>query len=64
MYATVFCRIYAAMFMRDGQVGVPGAFTGTCSAQLPGYIKAYPHFKEKGIENIHVVAVNDVFVMK
>ncbi|KAI0363704.1 Redoxin [Pilatotrama ljubarskyi] len=45
-------------------VGVPGAFTGTCSAQVPGYIKAYDQFKAKGVENIYVVAVNDVFVMK
>ncbi|KAI0776860.1 Redoxin [Trametes elegans] len=44
-------------------VGVPGAFTGTCSAQVPGYIKAYPQFKEKGVDNIYIVGVNDVFVM-
>ncbi|EPS93085.1 hypothetical protein FOMPIDRAFT_1026636 [Fomitopsis schrenkii] len=45
-------------------VGIPGAFTGTCSAQIPGYIKAYPQFKEKGVDNIYVVAVNDVFTLK
>ncbi|KAF9003106.1 Redoxin [Cyathus striatus] len=45
-------------------VGVPGAFTGTCSAQIPGYIKKFAQFQEKGITNIYVVAVNDVFVMK
>ncbi|KAI0075025.1 Redoxin [Panus rudis PR-1116 ss-1] len=45
-------------------VGVPGAFTGTCSAQIPGYIKAYEQFKEKGVKDIYVVAVNDVFVLK
>ncbi|RPD58297.1 Redoxin [Lentinus tigrinus ALCF2SS1-7] len=45
-------------------VGVPGAFTGTCSAQVPGYIKAYEQFKQRGVDNIYVVAVNDVFVMK
>ncbi|KAI0328929.1 Redoxin [Cubamyces sp. BRFM 1775] len=45
-------------------VGVPGAFTGTCTAQVPGYINAYEQFKAKGIDNIYVVAVNDVFVMK
>ncbi|KAI0686877.1 Redoxin [Cytidiella melzeri] len=45
-------------------VGVPGAFTGTCSRQIPGYIEAYKQFQEKGISNIYVVAVNDVFVMK
>ncbi|KZT01681.1 Redoxin [Laetiporus sulphureus 93-53] len=45
-------------------IGVPGAFTGTCSAQIPGYIRHYDKFKEKGIDNIYVVAVNDVFVLK
>ncbi|KAH9840756.1 Redoxin [Rhodofomes roseus] len=49
---------------RNVFVGVPGAFTGTCSAQIPGYIKAYDQFKQKGIENIYVVAVNDVFTLK
>ena len=57
-------RMYATVFMGTGQVGVPGAFTGTCSAQVPAYIKTYPQFKEKGVDNIYVVAVNDVFVMK
>ncbi|GBE85759.1 Putative peroxiredoxin [Sparassis crispa] len=45
-------------------VGVPGAFTGTCSAQVPGYINAYEKFTAKGVRNVYVVAVNDVFVMK
>lgn len=46
------------------KVGVPGAFTGTCSAQIPGYIKNYENFKAKGVKDIYVVAVNDVFTMK
>ncbi|KAI0739506.1 Redoxin [Daedaleopsis nitida] len=45
-------------------VGVPGAFTGTCSMQVPGYIKAYEEFKAKGVDNIYIVAVNDAFVTK
>ncbi|KAF8892633.1 Redoxin-domain-containing protein [Infundibulicybe gibba] len=45
-------------------VGVPGAFTGTCSGQIPGYINNYNEFKAKGINEIFVVGVNDVFVMK
>ncbi|KAK7696373.1 hypothetical protein QCA50_001027 [Cerrena zonata] len=45
-------------------VGIPGAFTGTCSAQIPAYIKNYENFKEKGVKDIYVVAVNDVFTMK
>lgn len=43
---------------------MPGAFTGTCSRQIPAYIEAYQQFKDKGVDNIFVVAVNDVFVMK
>ncbi|KEY67887.1 hypothetical protein S7711_02098 [Stachybotrys chartarum IBT 7711] len=43
-------------------IGVPGAFTGTCSSQhLPSYIN-HPRLKEAG--QIFVVAVNDPFVMK
>lgn len=37
---------------------------GTCSAQVPGYIKSYDQFKAKGVNEIFVVAINDVFVMK
>lgn len=43
---------------------VPGAFTPTCSAShLPGYITHYEAFKEKGIDDIVCLSVNDVFVM-
>ncbi|THU98543.1 Redoxin, partial [Dendrothele bispora CBS 962.96] len=46
-------------------VGVPGAFSGTCSnSHVPGYLQNYEKFKAKGINEIFVVAVNDVFVMK
>ncbi|KAJ7730880.1 Redoxin [Mycena maculata] len=45
-------------------VGVPGAFTGTCHAQVPGYINQLDAFKAKGVEQIAIVAVNDVFVLK
>jgi len=45
-------------------IGVPGAFTGTCHAQIPGYISQFDAFKAKGIEQIAVIAVNDVFVLK
>lgn len=48
----------------DSQLGVPGAFTGTCNAQIPGYIRTYDDFKAKGIKNIYVISVNDVFVAK
>eukprot|EP01120_Amphizonella_sp_Union-15-10_P006048 TRINITY_DN1878_c0_g2_i1.p1 TRINITY_DN1878_c0_g2~~TRINITY_DN1878_c0_g2_i1.p1 ORF type:complete len:166 (-),score=33.92 TRINITY_DN1878_c0_g2_i1:63-560(-) len=43
---------------------VPGAFTPTCSsAHLPGFVKALPQLKEKGIEVVAVTSVNDAFVM-
>ncbi|MDI9346973.1 MAG: peroxiredoxin [Methylacidiphilales bacterium] len=43
---------------------VPGAFTPTCSNDhLPGYIKLHQSFKEKGIDIIACLSVNDVFVM-
>ncbi|KAK7460580.1 hypothetical protein VKT23_009301 [Stygiomarasmius scandens] len=46
-------------------VGVPGAFSGTCSnSHVPGYLQNYDKFKAKGINEIYVVSVNDVFVMK
>jgi hypothetical protein len=50
--------------MSHVQVGVPGAFTGTCHAQVPGYINAFKQFQEKGVDGIYIVAVNDVFVTK
>ncbi|EKM77250.1 hypothetical protein AGABI1DRAFT_122245 [Agaricus bisporus var. burnettii JB137-S8] len=45
-------------------IGVPGAFTGTCSRQIPDYIRKFDEFQAKGVKNIYVVSVNDVFVMK
>jgi len=44
-------------------LGVPGAFTPPCSSQVPGYIKDYQKFVDKGFAAIYVVAVNDAFVM-
>ena len=46
-------------------LGMPGAFTKTCSAvHLPGYVKNYDLALKKGITNIICVAVNDPNVMK
>ncbi len=46
-------------------LGMPGAFTKTCSAvHLPGYVKNYDLAKKKGITKIICIAVNDPNVMK
>ena len=46
-------------------VGVPGAFTPTCTNEhLPGYIKHFKFFKSKGIDEIFFISVNDPFVMQ
>lgn len=43
---------------------VPGAFTPACSARhLPGFLDHGQAIRDKGIDTIAVVAVNDVFVM-
>ena len=43
---------------------VPGAFTPTCSAKhLPGFTSHLSEFKDKGVDTIVCMAVNDVFVM-
>ena len=46
-------------------LGMPGAFTKTCSAlHLPGYIKNFELALKKGISKIICIAVNDPNVMK
>ncbi len=46
-------------------LGMPGAFTKTCSAiHLPGFVKNYDLTIKKGIAKIICIAVNDPNVMK
>ena len=43
---------------------LPGAFTPTCSGQqLPLYEEMYDKFKDKGIDDVYCISVNDAFVM-
>ncbi|MDH4053973.1 MAG: peroxiredoxin [Gammaproteobacteria bacterium] len=45
-------------------VSVPGAFTPTCSMNhLPGYVDHVADLKDKKVDTIACMAVNDVFVM-
>ena len=46
-------------------VGVPGAFTSTChNAHIPQFIANAEAFRDKGVDQVVVMAVNDHHVMK
>ena len=45
--------------------GVPGAYTPTCSAEhLPGFLNLYEEFRQRGVDSVICIAVNDPFVME
>ena len=44
--------------------GLPGAYTSVCSSKhLPGYVNMHRQYKDKGIDDIICMSVNDPFVM-
>ena len=45
--------------------GLPGAYTGTCTtAHVPSFIRTMDAFRDKGVDEVICIAVNDPFVMK
>ena len=54
-------------FLKNKKViifGLPGAYTSVCSAKhLPGYVNMHQKYKDKGIDQIICMSVNDPFVM-
>ena len=54
-------------FLKNKKViifGLPGAYTSVCSAKhLPGYVHMFEQYRDKGIDQIICISVNDPFVM-
>ena len=54
-------------FLKNKKViifGLPGAYTSVCSTKhLPGYVNMHQKYKDKGIDHIICMSVNDPFVM-
>lgn len=40
------------------------SFSPACSDQVPGYIQKYDEYKSKGVNEVYIIAVNDMFVMQ
>ena len=48
---------------RTAIFGLPGAFTGTCTnAHMPSFIRTADDFRDKGVNRIVCLTVNDPFV--
>ena len=59
-----YCGFGNASFCEIMVNRLQGAFTGVCSAQhVPSYLTNADKFKEKGVDSIVCVAVNDPYVM-
>jgi len=59
--------VSADAFFADKKVvlfALPGAFTPTCSeAHLPGFVVSFDDMKDKGVDTVVCLSVNDSFVM-
>ncbi|MHC4937874.1 MAG: redoxin family protein [Planctomycetota bacterium] len=42
---------------------VVGAFTGTCNDQLPTFLEHYDAIRERGVDEIACLSLNDMFVL-
>lgn len=53
----------ASLTGRVAIFGLPGAFTGTCTNQhLPSFMRNVAGFREKGVDRVICITVNDPFV--
>ena len=61
-------NVSAAEYFKGKKVALfalPGAFTPTCSAaHLPGFVVHFDDLKDKGVDEVACLSVNDSFVMK